>query len=89
MKTYDELLKENADLTELLRKVTNQLNLALNDVARNHAAKMKPNRGQSHHRAFERLCPMPPMPDMSDLVTFEYFDNLTENTLPCNAKPLQ
>ena len=29
------------------------------------------SQGESHHRAFETICPIPPMPDMSDLVTFK------------------
>lgn len=67
MKTIQELEKENADLRELLRKTQNQLSLALCDVARNHTAKMRA-KSEWHHRKFEELCPIPPMPDMSDLV---------------------
>lgn len=67
MKTYDELQKENADLTELLHKVTNQLTLALDQVSRDHTAKMRA-KSEWHHRKFEELCPIPPIPDMSDLV---------------------
>lgn len=62
MKTYDELLKENADLTELLRKVTNQLNLALDQVAEDHKAK-----GEWHHRQFAKMCPMPDMSQITVL----------------------
>jgi hypothetical protein len=58
MKTIQQLEIENQELLELLRKTRDQLTLALNEVARNHTAKMKA-KGEFHHRQFEKLCPAP------------------------------
>jgi len=70
MKTIQQLEQENADLIELLRKTRDQLTMALEEVAKNHTAKMRA-KSEWHHRKFEELCPIPPMPDMSDLVRFK------------------
>ena len=73
MKTITELERENAELKRLLEKVTNQLSIALDEVARNYAEKIKADidtkkRGEFHHRAFESLCPMP---DLSQITAFK------------------
>jgi hypothetical protein len=55
MKTNTELQKENADLKRMNERLKNRLTKALKQAANNHE-----RRGESHHRAFEQLCPMPP-----------------------------
>lgn len=65
-KTIQQLEQENADLIELLRKTRDQLTMALEEVARNHA-KMQA-KGEYHHRAFERICPMP---DLSQITVIK------------------
>ncbi len=50
--------QEIADLKKLLEKTRQQLESALNEIVR--FKKPISERGEPHHRAFERICPMPP-----------------------------
>jgi hypothetical protein len=55
MKTYEELERENRKLQS-----ENDLLKVKLAVAENNQCGIKPSDGEFHHRAFEKLCPMPP-----------------------------
>jgi len=56
MKTYEELERENRKLQS-----ENDLLKVKLSVAENNQCGIKPSDGEFHHRAFEKLCPMPDM----------------------------
>jgi hypothetical protein len=73
MKTITELELENAELNRLIEKKEQQLQIALDEVARNYAEKIgaeieTKKRGEFHHRAFATLCPAP---DLSQITIFK------------------
>ena len=63
MKTYEELERENRKLQS-----ENDLLKVKLAVAKGNQCGIKPSDGEFHHRAFEKLCPMP---DMSEITIFK------------------